>query len=264
MFPFGAIIGGLLAGYSADFFGRKKSIFLVNIFVVITAALTIISKYVESYETVMAGRFFACMLGGSVSGVVPLYLSEVSPVNLRGFAGIMNQLTIVVGVLSSNIVGKTYIFGMEYYLILFVFFSFTKLFNLGNDNLWPLLGVMFLIPVLPNVLLFIFGVESPKYLFIKKNNKEEARKGFLILIKTFFFQLFKHNPILALFKLRNGNAELVEAEMVALKIERNRLSSLASLKWKDFIFNHTLRRPLVVAIVIQMSQKFGGNCFTLY
>lgn len=114
LFPFGAIIGGLLAGYSADFFGRKKSIFLVNIFVLITAALTIMSKYVESYENVMAGRFFAGMLGGSISGVVPLYLSEVSPVNLRGFAGIMNQLTIVFGVLSSNIVGKTYIFGIQY------------------------------------------------------------------------------------------------------------------------------------------------------
>ena len=90
----------------ADYFGRKRSLSLINFLVVLTAALNIMSKSIVSYETLMAGRFVTGLFSGLFSGVLPLYLSELPPMNLRGLAGTMNQLTIVIGILVTNIFGE--------------------------------------------------------------------------------------------------------------------------------------------------------------
>lgn len=120
LLPFGGVFGGLSSGFFADNFGRKTSIILINNIVIITACLNIISKYVSSIETLLAGRFLSGIYSGLFCGVVPLYLSEIAPVNLRGLAGTLNQLFLVVGILMSNIAGLKQIFGTEY--------------------LWPVLG----------------------------------------------------------------------------------------------------------------------------
>ena len=57
LFPLGGVFGGLSSGFFADNFGRKNGLILVNILVIITSCLNIVSKYVNSIETLMAGRF---------------------------------------------------------------------------------------------------------------------------------------------------------------------------------------------------------------
>ena len=105
----------------ADYFGRKKALFLVNIFVIITVALNVMSKYIDSYETIMAGKFFTGVFSGFFTGILPLYLSEIAPINLRGLAGTMNQLTIVLAILIANIFGLKDIFGkILLFLIIFL------------------------------------------------------------------------------------------------------------------------------------------------
>jgi hypothetical protein len=42
---------------------------------------------------------------GIFSGILPLYLAELSPKNLQGSIGSLNQLLIVIGVLVTNIFG---------------------------------------------------------------------------------------------------------------------------------------------------------------
>ena len=108
----------------------------------------------------MAGRFLTGLFSGLFSGVLPLYLSELPPMNLRGLAGTMNQLTIVIGILVTNIFGLPQIF--------------------GTANLWPVLVGFILVPVLPGLAL-IFAVESPKYLFINKNDQVGAKNGTKII-----------------------------------------------------------------------------------
>jgi SP family facilitated glucose transporter-like MFS transporter 1 len=96
--PLGGVFGGLSSGYFADNFGRKSSLILINILVIITACLNIMSKYASSIETLMAGidlfiivhlfiyllsknyfigRFIIGLYSGLFSGVVPMYLSEI-------------------------------------------------------------------------------------------------------------------------------------------------------------------------------------------
>ena len=52
-----------------------------------------------------------------------LYLTEIPPINLRGLTGTLTQLSVVVGILLSNIFGLKEIFG------LFIFFNFETITN---------------------------------------------------------------------------------------------------------------------------------------
>ena len=60
-------------------------------------------------------------------------------------------------------------------------------------------------------------------------------------------------------KLRQNDVTLVEAELESLENEKFLLSQQAKVKWSDFWNEKSLFRPLVVTIVIQMSQQFSGN-----
>ena len=60
-------------------------------------------------------------------------------------------------------------------------------------------------------------------------------------------------------KLRNHDEEQVESELNDLEQEKFRLQQLAEIRWLDFIYVRALRRPLIVTIVILMTQQFSGK-----
>lgn len=97
------------------------------------------------------------MVSGFFCGVCPLYLSEIPPLNLRGFTGTINALAMCVGNLVTNIVGLPIL--------------------LGTDKLWPYLLGLIVIPAIVHFAGLPFCQESPKYLYITKNNPIEAKKG---------------------------------------------------------------------------------------
>jgi MFS transporter, SP family, solute carrier family 2 (facilitated glucose transporter), member 1 len=162
--PAGGIIGGLVSGAVADYFGRKKSLLYINAFTFVAVVLGVISKPVKSFETVIAGRFFAGLLSGLFLGVAPLYLSEIPPKNLRGITGVLNQLTLVIGILFTNIIGLPAL--------------------LGSSDRWPyLVGIAF-IPMIVHIIGIPFCTETPKYIFINKKNPDGARQALLKLRKN--------------------------------------------------------------------------------
>lgn len=128
---------------------------MTNILVLISAILNIISKFIKSYETLMVARFFGGLFCGLFTGILPLYLNELPPQNYRGLVGTMNQLTIVLGIVVTNAFGLSDV--------------------LGTDSRWPILLGLMLVPALAHIGL-LFAVESPKHLFINKNQKEQAKK----------------------------------------------------------------------------------------
>ena len=66
-------------------------------------------------------------------------------------------------------------------------------------------------------------------------------------------------PKKVLMKLRENDVALVEAELETLENEKYMLSQQAKVKWSDFWNDKSLFRPLIVTIVIQMSQQFSGD-----
>lgn len=63
---------------------RKGALLFNNVFAIIGALLESFSKAANSYEMLIAGRLFIGINCGLNGGLAPMYLSEISPVHLRG------------------------------------------------------------------------------------------------------------------------------------------------------------------------------------
>lgn len=76
---------------------------------------------------------------------------------MRGFIGTINGLSICVGALVANVLGLPQI--------------------LGTSELWPYLLGLTLVSFFIHIIGLPFAVESPKYLYITKNDSAKARRG---------------------------------------------------------------------------------------
>lgn len=97
----GCIVGTLIAGNIADRLGRKPGL----IFAAIIFALSSLGMaFADNLTVFVAFRFMAGIGVGMASMLSPLYIAEISPASVRGRNVAINQLTIVIGILVTNIV----------------------------------------------------------------------------------------------------------------------------------------------------------------
>lgn len=157
LFPLGGFIGSLLVGPLVNKIGRKGTLLLNNIFSIVPAILMGTSVLAKSFEIIIACRLIIGICAGLCSNVVPMYLGEMSPKNLRGGIGVMPQLLITVGILIAQIFGIRFI--------------------LGNTKGWPILLALTGIPAVLELILLPFFPESPRYTLLHKGNEEKARNA---------------------------------------------------------------------------------------
>ncbi|XP_046641624.1 myo-inositol transporter 1-like isoform X3 [Daphnia pulicaria] len=155
IFAIGGMIGGFGGGFVANKFGRKRGLLLNNATGILGAILMAFSKAAQSYEMLIIGRMIIGFNCGLNTSLVPMYISEIAPLNLRGGLGTVNQLGVTVGILFSQILGIQEI--------------------LGTESGWPLLLGLAICPAILQLILFSFCPESPRYLLITANREEEAR-----------------------------------------------------------------------------------------
>ena len=115
------------------------------------------SKFLESYELLILGRYLIGINCGLNTSLVPMYISEIAPLTLRGGLGTVNQLAVTVGLLISQVLGVE---GL-----------------LGTDGGWPYLLGVALFPSILQLTLLPMCPESPRYLLITKGQEEAAREG---------------------------------------------------------------------------------------
>lgn len=134
---------------------RKCGLLLNNAIAIFGATLMSSSQLFRSIECLIIGRFFIGINCGLNTCLVPMYLSEIAPMNLRGALGTVSQLGVTIGLLLSQVLGLSNI--------------------LGTSDGWPfLLGVAF-VPAVLQLLLLPLCPESPRYLLITKGRSNEAR-----------------------------------------------------------------------------------------
>ncbi|XP_050412311.2 solute carrier family 2, facilitated glucose transporter member 1-like isoform X1 [Patella vulgata] len=222
MYAVGGMIGGVSAGYWSNKYGRRGALLRNNVIAVMAAGLLGFSKMADSYEMLIAGRFVVGINAGINTGIVPLYLSEIAPIELRGFCGTFNQMSITFGVVISQLLGLDFI--------------------LGTDELWPLLLALTLVPVLYQLCVLTFCCESPRYLMLTKHDEQAARKALMWFRET-----------------TNVNSEMDEMRSEAVEqIHRKKFSVGDLIKTKE------LRTPLIISMVLQLSQQFSGINAVIY
>ncbi|OIT38043.1 PREDICTED: plastidic glucose transporter 4 isoform X2 [Nicotiana attenuata] len=137
----GATVGSFTGGALADKFGRTKTFVLDAIPLAVGAFLCTTA---QSVQAMIIGRLLTGIGIGISSAIVPLYISEISPTEIRGTLGTVNQLFICIGILVALVAGLP----------------------LSGNPLWW--RTMFGIALIPSVLLALgmaFSPESPRWLF---------------------------------------------------------------------------------------------------
>ncbi|XP_059411948.1 solute carrier family 2, facilitated glucose transporter member 3-like isoform X2 [Carassius carassius] len=155
------MVGSFSVGVVANKFGRRKSMFLVNILALIGGGLMGLCTLCSSFEMIIAGRLVIGLFCGLFTGLTPMYVGEVSPTPLRGAFGTLHQLGVVVGILIAQILGLENL--------------------LGSQKLWPLLLALTVLPAVLQCILLPFCPESPRYLLINLNEEEQARTALVRL-----------------------------------------------------------------------------------
>ena len=97
----GCLVGAMVAGAAADRYGRKPLLMVSAILFTLSAVGT---GLFNDFTLFNVARFVGGIGIGVASALAPMYIAEVSPADIRGRMVSLNQMTIVLGILSAQVV----------------------------------------------------------------------------------------------------------------------------------------------------------------
>lgn len=220
---FAAALGAMIGGQISDKIGRRKTIILLAVTFFIGTATVVLSP---NYAMLVIGRILLGLAVGGASAVVPVYLAEMAPFEIRGSLAGRNELMIVVGQFAAFLVNAIIAA------------------TLGHvPGIWRL---MFAVCALPAIVLF-FGMlrmpDSPRW-FVEKGRNDEA----LAVLKQI------RSP-------ERAQAEFAEVTKVAAE-EHDQLGK--ALGWRAVMANRTLLYVLIIACGLGIAQQFTGVNAIMY
>src|SRR6476646_4881274 len=218
---FAAAVGALIGGQISDRIGRRKTIIVLAVMFFVGVLFVVFSP---GFEILVAGRIILGLAVGGASTVVPVYLAELAPYEIRGSITGRNELAIVLG----------------------QFLAFVVNAILGNtlghiEGVWR---IMFGICALPAIALFVGMLrmpESPRWL-VEKGRDDEA----LAVLRT----------------VRSEDRAIAELGQVELIAEEEKAEHV--IGWKAILTNRWLLRILLVGIGVSMTQQLTGINSIMY
>jgi SP family arabinose:H+ symporter-like MFS transporter len=226
----GCIIGVAFSGDLSDRLGRKKLLFLSAFLFLISA---VGCALIHSLSLLITFRLIGGLGVGIASIVVPLYLSEIAPANIRGRLVTCYQLAITVGILLAYVTNSLLLSHSEsaassvsssLFDLIYVSEVWRGMFSIGT-----ILAVLFLVGLL-------FVPESPRWLM---------RKGLV------------SEGLAILKKINDGEDPAVSA--TSQVVDENDSGSYKEL------FSPRLRKALLLGILLPLfSQLSGINAIIYY
>lgn len=218
VFLIGGVSGSLIGSWLSDRFGRKIALGVGNVCGIVGGVLFLLVRPVNSVELLLLGRVFAGLSGGLATCLLPMYMTEIAPLKLRGAVGVLCQLGITCGVLLGQIDGLENV--------------------LGNPEYWHIMLGSFTPLCLVGLLITIFLPESPKYLYIIKGKQGKALKE--------------------LSRLRNMSITMLQNEIDSLQHELAAKSTSETWSIKRVLREPTVRLPLILVCAMQFGQQLSG------
>lgn len=165
----GSMVSSLVAGFLADWCGRRKMMIASGVMFLASVAIIVLS---HGFATLFAGRLLQGMSGGVIAVVVPLYLAECLPPQSRGRGTALFQFMLTFGILAAAFVGWHYTRQAEAAIATAA--GNSALIVAAQNHAWR---SMFLAVIYPGLLFFagsfLLG-ETPRWL-LRRGRTEEAR-----------------------------------------------------------------------------------------
>ncbi|MHC6592830.1 sugar porter family MFS transporter [Arthrobacter sp. C152] len=211
----GAAVGAAVSGRLADTWGRRKTITILALGFLFGTMLCVAAPGIEM---MVAGRVVLGLAVGGASAVVPVFLAELAPYEIRGSLAGRNEVMVAVGALAAFVMNA--IIGSLWGHI---------------PGVWR---IMLLVSAVPAVFLF-FGMlrmpESPRWL-ITKGRTEEAE-----------------TVLASIRPLDRAHAETAEIHQAADKEKE-----AGAIGWRAIIGHRWLLRILLVGIGVGVFQQLTG------
>ncbi|XP_060538384.1 solute carrier family 2, facilitated glucose transporter member 5-like [Pantherophis guttatus] len=221
--PLGGLFGVFLWGCLADRYGRKSALLISNGLSIFSSTLLCFDRIFQHFAFSLFTRFFAGVGSGIFTYSVPLYILEISSLNLRGAFVTSSVLFYSWGHLLVQILTSPQIWGNE-------------------ENFSFLVGVTAIFAIISSILL-VPSPESPRFLYLQKNDEEEARQ--------------------VLMKLRGE--EDVEEEMEELCQEYFAESNQKNMTvWKLLRFRNLRWHVITIMVLISGSQFVETNSVLIF
>jgi major inositol transporter-like SP family MFS transporter len=218
---FAAALGALLCGRLSDGWGRRRTIILLAVLFFVGTAFVV---FTPNLQVLVVGRVLLGLAVGGASTVVPVFLAELAPFEIRGSLAGRNELMIVVGQLAAFVINA----------VIGTLFGHV-------DHVWR---IMFAICAIPAVALFVGMLrvpESPRWL-VEKGRKHEA----LEVLKTI------------------RSTERAEAEIEDLTKVTLEETSAEAIGWRAVFSNKNLLRILLIGIGVGIAQQLTGINSIMY
>ncbi|KAJ5287888.1 Major facilitator-type transporter ecdD [Penicillium angulare] len=239
----GAMVGALVNGPIADRISRRWSILLANIVFLIGS---IIQAAAQNIVMIFIGRFIAGLAIGGLSMVIPLYISEMAPSNLRGSLVSLQQLSITFGIAVA--------FWIDY--------GTQNIGGTGDSQSPVAWRLPLALQCAPSLILSIgtfFLPYSPRWLLLK--DREEEAEATLLQIR----RVPETDPRVRLEILEIKAAVLFDRETTAVLYPTAATSWQITLeRYKSLLTIRHLNRRLVIACLLQFIQQFTGINAIIY
>jgi len=217
----GCLLGVMVSGTLSDKYGRKPLVILASIIFIWAAVGTGI---VNDLNWFIFYRILGGIGIGIASNVSPMYIAEVSPSSMRGKFVSINQLTVVIGILSAQIVN---------WLIADPVIAGEDILNTWNGQTgWRWMFWSGAVPAIFFFILIFFIPESPRWLATQR-------------------QYEKADNILA----KIGGLEYARNEISAIKETTEKEKEKTSYR---MLFQGKIPKILLIGIVVAAFQQWCG------
>ncbi|XP_055921400.1 solute carrier family 2, facilitated glucose transporter member 3 isoform X1 [Eupeodes corollae] len=217
IFLVGGAIGSLGGAGAADRFGRKGCFLICGLLFVLGAIQFMFCRMASSVEMLLLGRLFVGLASGLTTTSLPMYLTECAPLALRGTLGVFCAVGVTGGVVVGQVMSLRHIFGTADY------------WHYGLSSYL----VLIIICYLPS---FYFP-ESPKWLYVVKQDRESAKRE--------------------LQRLRGAN----QKAQIQKEIEDMEAEASATMQTASFcavLSDSTLLLPLIIVCAFHGGQQLTG------
>ncbi|XP_041448741.1 solute carrier family 2, facilitated glucose transporter member 3-like isoform X1 [Drosophila obscura] len=218
IFLVGGAIGSVTGASIANRFGRRGCFYICGLILALGAVCFAVCRLLASVELLLLGRLLVGLAGGLVTAFMPMYHSELAALSQRSTLSPCCAMGLTAGVVVAQICSLQSLFG-------------------GADR-WHIALAFYGLLVLLCYAPFRWYPESPKWLYIVKGRKEEARQQ------------------LQLLRGYSPDSAALQAELDEMELEAS--AKVEASGFVEVLRNPRLRLPLIIVCAFLGGQQLSG------